>query len=177
MSKRFGRNQKRKLREEITLQKTEIDNLGYRQKSYLDENKNLKKALNLMFDHLQDVNRDSVFLPAKVKKNGNFGNSGRYAPREPMPMPMPGLYSEADHLIEKAFVTVRYLRKFKVAIEQKEDHINKQMIYYFHLFNLDENILTYCIDSEYIREHDTDSIFPNIMQLFKVEFKKWAGKL
>ena len=68
MAKRFGRNQKRRMREKITKLEKEVTHKSAYIQNLRQENKELKEQLETIVDDIQRICKYSAVLPAKKKR-------------------------------------------------------------------------------------------------------------
>ena len=164
MSKRFGRNQKRKMREEIVRLKSEKAQMQITNTQLWKKFHRTEGALRNIVEHFRSVNKYSIFLDPK-KTESDFGKIMPFQrPQEAIPF--------CGGLVEESFDIIRELIDIEIRVTDDYSIIEDTEVYLVHLFIAQSDKLVYRIDPKYVDKHGLTLIAPHITQMLVLEFDK-----
>ena len=166
--KRFGRNQKRRLKAEVAEAHAALQSHRDMYRHINNENDHLKKTLHRIIDHFTEINQHSIFLEPK---------RGESAPRQIGVSPPMRSYSDADMIMEKAFFITEQVARIKVKMENTQDVAHGRELFHVHMLVDENRELSYCVDFKYLREHGFKHIKRQLDVLFEDAFEKYRLSL
>ncbi len=169
MSRRFGRNQKRRMRAELKALEERNNVLLSTVSGVQKDNKTMEQMLTGIIKHLKAINPDSIFLDPEFREhNGKLANI--------CGPPDVTVYGPHDYVPEISHFTTIRLQELYIKIAQDRSHETSELCTYCHFFVDDERKLSYMVETSYLERYGIEELAPHILEILMDGFKQFTKR-